>query len=442
MLQTPIGALCLGVVLSVVPASAEPDRSTCDVQPVVDALQSDGLLAELGRELFYDPILSGNRNVACATCHHPAFGTSDGVSLSLGDGGTGLGPKRQVDTTNIPEKRIPRNAQSLFNLAYPEFDVMFHDGRVERLETGMIRTPLGDLAGADAQSVLAVQAGFPVLSADEMAGHYSENAVAQAVRRGVLTGPGGARQILADRVAEVPAYRARFSKIFGSEVRITYPKIGRALAAFIAHEWRADDSPFDRYLCQGELLEPEAAKGMDLFYGKAGCSSCHAGRFQTDHGFHSIALPQIGPGKAARFEDHSRDTGRMRVTGDPNDAYKFKTPSLRNVTLTAPYGHSGAYLDLRSMILHHLDPVSAWTHFDRTRPVLPILASASDFEILDSKVDGAAILSAREQYLPALTDTEINHLIAFLHALTDRTGIDGRLGVPESVPSGLPVPNP
>ncbi len=436
------GALFVGLHLAVVPASAAPKPSTCNVPPVLAELQADLLLAELGRDLFYDPILSGNKNVACATCHHPVFGTSDGLSLSLGDGGTGLGPRRRADPANMPEQRIPRNAQSLFNLAYPEFDVMFHDGRVERLDTGMIRTPLGDLPNEGPLSVLAAQAGFPVLSADEMAGHYSENSVAQAVRQGVLTGPGGARQILADRVAKVLGYRARFSQIFGSEVALTYPKIGRALAAFMAHEWRADHSPFDRFLCQGELLEPEAAKGMALFYGKAGCSTCHAGRFQSDQDFHAIAMPQIGPGKAARFEDHSRDTGRMRVTGDPTDAYKFKTPSLRNVTLTAPYGHTGAYPDLRSVIRHHLDPEGAWAAFDRDSLILPSLDGASDFAVLDSETERAALLAAREQYLPALTDTEVDLLIAFLHALEDRSGIDGRLGVPKTVPSGLPVPKP
>ncbi|MGJ8556879.1 MAG: cytochrome c peroxidase, partial [Sulfitobacter geojensis] len=72
--------------------------------------------ASLGRLLFYDPLLSGNKNIACATCHHPAFGTSDGVPLAIGEGGVGLGPKRRSDPDHMPEERIPRNAPALFNL--------------------------------------------------------------------------------------------------------------------------------------------------------------------------------------------------------------------------------------------------------------------------------------------------------------------------------------
>ncbi|MEM7189177.1 MAG: cytochrome-c peroxidase, partial [Pseudomonadota bacterium] len=93
----------------------------CDEKPVQIDQQIGMALAELGRDLFFDPILSGNRSVACATCHHPEFGTSDGVSLSIGDGGVGMGPERRVVAENLPEKRIPRNAQALFNLGYAEF---------------------------------------------------------------------------------------------------------------------------------------------------------------------------------------------------------------------------------------------------------------------------------------------------------------------------------
>ena len=86
---------------------------------------------ELGWLLFYDPILSGNRNISCGTCHHPKFGTADGVALSLGEGGIGLGPERIADPANMPEQLIPRNAPALFNLGAEEFQVMFHDGRLE-----------------------------------------------------------------------------------------------------------------------------------------------------------------------------------------------------------------------------------------------------------------------------------------------------------------------
>ncbi|MBS8271808.1 cytochrome-c peroxidase, partial [Halomonas litopenaei] len=140
------------------------------------------------------PILSGNRNVSCGTCHHPAFGTGDGLSLGLGDGGIGLGPKRVADPDNMPEQRIPRNAPALFNLGAYEFTVLFHDGRIEvdPDRPGGLRTPLDADMVTGFASLLSAQTMFPVLSPDEMAGHYSENEISQAVRRGVITGQGGA----------------------------------------------------------------------------------------------------------------------------------------------------------------------------------------------------------------------------------------------------------
>ncbi|NPD19832.1 cytochrome-c peroxidase [Alterinioella nitratireducens] len=405
--------------------------------PPVDWMTTDPARVELGQLLFYDPILSGNREVSCATCHNPAQGTSDGLSLGLGDGGIGLGPERRADPANLPEQRIPRNAPALFNLGAAEFSVMFHDGRLEADPTrpGGIRTPLGEDMVSGFTSVLAAQAMFPVLSGDEMAGHYSENEIAQAVRMGFLSQPGGAWERIAARVAAIPEYRARFDAVLGQGAEIRFTDIGNVIAEFIADEWRADDSPFDRYL-EGEPLPAAAERGRALFYGDAGCSTCHAGRFQTDQDFHAIAMVQIGPGKAARFESHARDEGRMRVTGDPADAYAFRTPSLRNVTQTAPYGHAGAYATLEGVIRHHLDPVAALMGYDQSQAVLPAL-DVADWRVLEDEAEMAAIAAANELAPMVLSDPEIADLIAFLDALTDPR--EDRLGVPDAVPSGLPV---
>lgn len=395
---------------------------------------------ELGRLLFYDPILSGAKTVSCATCHHPRFATGDGVSLGLGDGGRGLGPDRGHDPANPPEQRIPRNAPALFNLGAAQFTTLFHDGRLELDpdRAGGIRTPLGADMARGFATVLSAQAMFPVLSGDEMAGHYSENDVAQAVRQGLLTDPGGAWDILSARVAAIPDYRARFDTVIGAR-QIHFTDIANVIADFIAFEWRADDSAFDRHLRDGVSLPPAAARGMALFYGKAGCDGCHGGQFQTDHGFHAIAMPQIGPGKAARFERHNRDTGRMRVTGDVRDAYAFRTPSLRNVTRTAPYGHAGAFATLDGVIRHHLDPVGSLRAYDPTRALLPGAGFGSDFAVMDAAAEVSAIAAANTLGSQHLSDTEIADLMAFLAALTDETALAGRLGVPAHVPSGLPV---
>ncbi len=405
----------------------------------VDFMAPAPEVVRLGQALFYDPVLSGSKAVACATCHHPEHGTSDGVSLSLGDGGAGLGPARRVDPDNPPEQRIPRNATALFNLGAPEFSVMFADGRLEATADGL-RTPLGEDFDRLDLSVLAAQTMFPVLSPDEMAGHYGESDVSRAVRQGLLTHDGGAWAILTDRIEAIPAYRGAFDAAYGADRAVDFAGIADALAAFIAVEWRADDSPFDRHLCDGAPLEPLAAEGMALFYGEAGCASCHAGRFQTDHAFHAIAMPQIGPGKAARFESHARDTGRMRVTGRAGDAYAFRTPSLRNVTETAPYGHSGAYATLDGVVRHHLDPVAALDAYDRAQAVLPDLPGARDFRALDDPRERDAIAAANVLVPKVLTDAQVDALLAFLAALTDEGSVAGRLGVPDAVPSGLPVP--
>jgi cytochrome c peroxidase len=401
--------------------------------------EPDSALIELGQLLFFDPVLSGSKTVSCATCHHPNFATGDGVSLGLGDGATGLGPDRTADAGNFPEQRIPRNAPPLFNLGASEFTVFFHDGRLEEDATrpSGIRTPLGAEMESGFASALSAQSMFPVLSPDEMAGHYSENDVARAVRQGLLTGPGGAWDILSKRVESIPEYRSRFDDVIGP-VPVRFTDISDAIAAFVEFEWRGIASPFDLYLRNGAEMEPAAMRGMDLFYGKADCASCHAGRFQTDHRFHAIAMPQIGPGKAARFESHARDTGRMRVTGRDDDAYAFRTPPLRNVAHTAPYGHSGAYATLEGVIRHHLDPVASLRNYNPAQAVMPGF-EADDLRVLSDPVEIDAIAAANVLTPQTLTDTEVADLIAFLNALTDPQSLRGALGIPQSVPSGLPI---
>lgn len=394
--------------------------------------------ARLGQLLFFDPILSGSKTVSCATCHHPRFATSDGVSLGIGDGGSGIGTARVVGADNTPEQRIPRNSPALFNLGATEFTSFFHDGRLQAdaSRPSGIRTPLGQDMAQGFASVLSAQAMFPVLSGDEMAGHYSESDVAQAVRQGFMTGPDGVWSILTTRVGGIPAYRDAFEGVIGDR-EIAFTDISNMIAAFIAREWRADDSAFDAYLRDGTELPEPAMKGLALFYGKAGCSGCHSGPFQTDHDFHAIAMPQIGPGKAARFESHSRDRGRMRVTGDAADAYRFRTPSLRNIVHTAPYGHAGAYGSLESVVRHHLDPVASLHGYDPGQAVLPDLPGAVDFKLLGQVDQVAAIAAANELAPVSLTDEEVVQLLAFLEALSDEQSLAGRMGIPGRVPSGL-----
>lgn len=414
--------------------------------PVTDADYQPLDLAEavLGQTLFYDPILSGNRNIACGTCHHPKFGTADGVSLSVGEGGIGLGPERRIDPDNPPVKRIPRNAPGLFNLGAREFSVMFHDGRLEASpdHPGGLRSPLDADMMFGFASVLSAQTMFPVLSRDEMAGAYDENDVARAVRQGRITGDGGAWDLLSRRVASIDAYAKGFADTYdhiNTADDITFPDISNAIAAFMAFEWRSDTSPFDKHLRDETSLTGLALAGAKAFYGAAGCSACHSGAFQTDHSFHAMAAPQIGPGKAADFEDHHRDEGRFRVTGDTADLYAFRTPSLRNVALTGPYGHAGSHVDLRDFVRDHSDPASALAQYD---PAQAIMADPTpmDTAVMADPVQVSAISAAVRSAVVALDEQQLDEIMAFLDALSDRQGVIGRLGIPSTVPSGLPVP--
>jgi len=438
MLRASVLLLCLAA--PVVAADLPKPVTDADYRPV------NGAEARLGQLLFYDPILSGNRNIACSTCHNPKFATSDGLSLGLGEGAVGLGPDRHVLATDVPEQRIPRNAPALFNLGAKEFTRMFDDGRIEEdpSRPSGLRTPMDESMVQGFDSVLSAQAMFPVLAQDEMAGNGKENDVSTKVREGMITTEGGAWELLAARVAALPAYRTRFAAIYpeiaaGRPIKFT--DIANAIAAFTAFEWRADKSPFDSYLRTGAPMTPDAMAGMKLFYGPAGCAACHSGKFQTDQSFHAMGEPQIGPGKAERFETNSRDTGRMRVTNQPEDAYAFRTPSLRNVVRTGPWGHAGAYADLTKFLQQHTHPTTGMAGYDIADARLPdYKPKKDDLAILKSPDDLAAIAAAAANAPTVdLTADETSQIIAFLGALTDESAIRGRMGVPKSVPSGLPV---
>jgi cytochrome c peroxidase len=429
MLRSILSVLTYG--LATLPAAAMELPA-----PVTDAdyRPTDPATVALGRLLFWDPILSGNRNISCGTCHHPRFGTGDGLSLGLGEGGRGLGPDRVADPANRPEQRIPRNAPGLWNLGAREFTVLFHDGRIEEGADGL-RTPMGPEMTEGFDTLLSAQTMFPVLSPDEMAGHYSENDVAQAVRIGRITGAGGAWDILAERVRAIPAYADGFAAIDRSAPDFT--DISDAIAQFMEAEWRSDTAPFDAWLRGEGTLPAEALKGVELFYGAAGCATCHTGPFQTDHAFHATGQPQLGPGKAARFETHARDDGRMRVTGDPADAYAFRTPSLRNVTETGPWGHAGAHASLPDFLRAHAAPRAALAAYARG-PVLPKL-DVEDWRVLDDPAQATQIAAAVTGPDIVLSEAEVTALMAFLEALRDPVALKGRLGIPASVPSGLAV---
>jgi cytochrome c peroxidase len=419
--------------------------------PATDAdfFQHAPAKVELGRMLFFDKELSGNRNTSCATCHHSLTATGDGLSLPVGEGGTGLGVTRDcgvVGSTLVPE-RVPRNAPHVFNLGAKEFVRMFHDGRVEADPT----TPSGFLSPAGNElplgldSALAAQAMFPVTSGTEMAGQKGENTVANAADVGNLAGSGGVWEQLAGRLQLIPEYFELFRDAYPGEVvipgDITFVHAANAIAAFEGTAWRATNSRFDRFLAgEHTVLSPNERRGMRLFYGKAGCVQCHAGTFQTDQEFHSVAMPQIGPGKGdgpMGYEDY----GRERVTGDVNDRYRFRTPTLRNVALTGPWGHAGAYNTLEAVVRHQLDPLQGLMTYDQEQTVLPSHPTLDPFDFMatNDPFVTTAIARTNEREPVALSDSEVEVLLDFLHTLTDPDSLDLRADTPMRVPSGLPL---
>ncbi|RME16184.1 MAG: cytochrome C peroxidase, partial [Alphaproteobacteria bacterium] len=434
--------LCLGLALASAPA-----HGTDLPAPLQEAdfIAFDPAQARLGQLLFYDPILSGNRNIACATCHHPKFGTSDGLSLGIGEGGIGLGPDRTPGSGEQRiRRRIPRNAPALWNLGAREVNTLFHDGRVSvsDIYDNGFNTPAEEWLPRGLNSILAVQALFPLAAQFEMAGDPKENEVAGAAYDRIDR----VWQIIAKRVRVIPEYAEMFIAAFddvSSPLDITITHVANAIAAFEGTEFQSYDSPFDAFLAgDAAALDDRQRAGMDLFFGKAGCSACHSGKLLSDQRFHALMLPDFGPGRTRPHDPMQRDVGRMGASDRLEDAYRFRTPPLRNVALTAPYGHNGAYLSLEAMVRHHLDPragLAAWRPDFARLPDVPWLARADFLQFDDARE--RARLAARADIAPvALSDAEIADLVAFLNALTGTRSVKGRLGIPERVPSGLEVP--
>ena len=408
----------------------------------------DPAQVELGKLLFHDKILSGNMNTSCATCHNMLTDTSDGLSLPMGEGAVGLGPAREdgVGHDAIHE-RVPRNAPHVFNLGAYEFSIMMHDGRIREDANAPsgFDTPADEDFMYGIDSALAAQACFPVTSFAEMAGQPGENPIANAVFSDDLP---RVWAILAKRVALVPEYAQMFIDVYpdiSDNHDITYTHIANAIGAYESAVGRADNSPFDQYL-RGDTgaMSMNAVDGMILFYGKAGCAQCHSGPLQTDHSFRAIAMPQIGPGKGQNqpgYIDGLDDLGLGGETDNIEDNFKFRVPSLRNVALTGPWGHSGAYNSLEAVVRHHLDPVTSLYNYDQSQAVLPDagILNERDFLVMNTpaRVDGIA--AANELAPVDLTENEFAHLMDFLNALTDTRSIDVRHAIPMRVPSGLPV---
>ncbi len=243
---------------------------------------------QLGRRLFFDPVLSRDQAVACATCHDPEHGFAIAEPLATGVGGA----------------RGTRNAPSLLNRAYDAH--LFHDGRASSLEQ---------------------QALGPLVSETELGGDVE----------GALS-----------RLRASAAYRDWFTAAFpderiGSEdaAPVTVQNITRAIASF-ERTLLSGDSAVDRFRAADVAALSDAARtGMWIFESRGGCWRCHSGATFTDGKFHNTGVSHLAGGT---------DLGRETVSGNPADRHAFKTPGLRDVSRTAPFMHNGSLATLEDVV--------------------------------------------------------------------------------------------
>lgn len=398
----------------------------------LDVPPQDPALVRLGRSLFFDKLLSGNKDLSCSGCHHPTLAAGDGIPFSIGTNGDGLGPTRVALAPNA--HRTPRNAVEIFNRGALGWSSMFWDSRVEQRGDELF-TPAGPLLPASVTSPLAAQALFPILSREEQRGQPGDLAEDGTPNELALLDDNDPEAIWAAimaRILALPDYVTQFTAAFPG-VALDELDIGHAATAIAAYETEAYtllESPFDRYLRgEDEALSIPQKRGALLFYGKARCGACHSGAAMSDQAHHNLAAPQAVP------EGGALDLGRFQVTGAEADRFAFRTPPLRHVTATGPYFHNGAYATVEAAVRHHLNPAEALRSYDPSQLGPGLAETFRDEEALQTE-----LLQRLDPLLSApivLNEDELRDLLDFLAALEDPAARLQFTVIPEAVPSGL-----
>ena len=415
-------------------AQLRQDIGRWGVIPVGPVPAQPEALVDLGQALMFDKILSGNRDVACATCHHPSTHEGDGLSLSIGTGGTGLGPSR---TLGPGRQFVRRNAPSLLNDGLGLF-YLFWDGRVARFLSSFNGGPP---VPGEVPNLLSAQAMLPVLDRREMRGEPGDRDVFGAPNELAQIADSDSAavwQALMRRLLAIPEYVAKFNRAFPNTPTsaLRFQQAAEALAAFQVAALTKTNSPFDRYLTHDDAaLTTQQKRGAQLFFGTALCSSCHNGPLLGGNGFANAGVPQLGPGSPAT---PPLDRGRADLPDQQFYQFAFRVAPLRNVELTAPYMHDGAFLTLDAVVRHYNDVPLTLTTYDASQ-LDPALRATyhGDAATTDSVI---RTLDFRLQTPLHLSDAELADLVAFLKSLTDPSARDLSALVPAVVPSGLPVP--
>ena len=437
----------------------------------------DPELVEAGRLLFFDNVLGLHEDNSCAGCHSPAFSFGDSQSITIGTDNNGFVGASRIGPRN--QRKAPLVTNSAF------YRRLMLNGRFEaksgdpfdNSEGFKFPPPEGDavLFGAGDNrfpTLLAAAAHLPVTEAIEMAGFTGArtNATINSLFDEFDDGHGNRlpkdknrngflneelRDEVVKKVNKAHEYVARFSALFAGprngRFQVTFPMIGIALAEFQTSLTLAN-APIDRF-ARGEhqAMTASEKRGALLFFGKAGCVTCHAVKGRSlemfsDFENHVLGVPQIapigfGPDMGNVVFDGpgaDEDFGAAQVTGDPADLYKFRSSPLRNVALQAAFFHNGAFTRLEDAIRHHLNVIESARRYHpqkagvdqdlavRMGPIEPLL------DRLDPLVAEETMLSRQE----------FDDLLMFV-----RDGLlDPRAKprhsckmVPHSVPSGIPV---
>jgi cytochrome c peroxidase len=243
------------------------------------------------------------------------------------------------------------------------------------------------------------------------------------------------------RVLAIPAYVQMFGAAYPSTPpdRLGFEHAANAIAAFETQTFTKTNSAFDRYLAhEDDALSLDAKRGALLFFTTARCSSCHNGPLLGAQSFTSVAVPQLGPGTGnAAPLDVGR--GDETVSGQSRfPRFFFRVAPLRNVELTAPYMHNGAYPTLEAVVRHYNNVDSAVKNYDVTQ-LPPSLRSSyhGDAATISALLTS---LDPRLQQPIRLTVDEQRQIVAFLKSLTDPSARDLSAIAPNAVPSGLPIP--
>lgn len=348
-------------------ANADFEALPLTVNTPADNPQTTSKIA-LGKLLFWDPILSGNKDVACASCHHASLGYSDAIDLSIGVNGQGLGTARHfIPFNNIPFAK--RNALTIINTAYNGITAnglydastaaMFFDNRTQSLE----------LQSIEPMKTLEEMKGRTISSADVL-------------------------DSIVLRLKKNAQYAQLFSDAFQSTDAVNIQNLGKAIASF-ERTIISNHSPFDEYMRGNKsAMSTTQIQGMNAF-ASDGCAKCHSGPMFSDYALHVLSVP---------------DNAKLPTDAGANNTYAFRTPTLRNLSLTAPYMHSGVFNNLSA--------------------VLDFYENVGDHRSQNPHVNNNQL----DGNLQRLNDRDKAAIIDFLSALNDG-GFDK--SIPVSVPSGL-----